>query len=239
MTGALLVYYYTLTMKRGNKPNEKELRFAVLATDVVIFTIHEKTLKVLLVDVNIPPFYKNMLGVPGGLIRPSETADASVRRHMDMKAGIVPSYSEQLYTFSSIKRDPRGRVVSVAYLALVPLESVLKSLEKRVYWKNARRLPKLAYDHNEIVKKALERLEAKLGYSTITQGFLRPEFTLGELQEIYEVVLRKRFDKRNFRKRIFALGLVKPTGGEKRGKANRPAALYRFAKKETEFFEFL
>lgn len=225
---------------KQKKPSVKELHFAVLATDVVIFTIHEKILKVLLVDVHIPPFYKYMQGVPGGLIRPRETADASVRRHLKGKAGVVPSYIEQLYTFSSVTRDPRGRVVSVAYLVLVPPEAISKSVNTRkVYWKNARRLPKLAYDHNMIVRKGLERLEAKLGYSTIAQGFLEHDFTLGELQEVYEVVLRKKFDKRNFRKKLFALNLVEPTGAEKRGVANRPAALHRFAKKQTEFFEFV
>ncbi|OHA63091.1 MAG: hypothetical protein A2842_02645 [Candidatus Wildermuthbacteria bacterium RIFCSPHIGHO2_01_FULL_48_25] len=226
-------------MKR-KKPSTKELHFAVLATDVVIFTIHEKILKVLLIDVHIPPFYKHMLGVPGGLIRPHETADASVRRHLKGKTGVVPSYIEQLYTFSSVNRDPRGRVVSVAYLVLVSPEAISKSLNARkVYWKDAKRLLNLAYDHNEIVKKGLERLEAKLGYSTIAQGFLKPQFTLGELQEVYEVVLRKKFDKRNFRKKLFALNLVRPTGGEKRGGANRPAALHKFAKRQTEFFQFL
>jgi len=222
------------------KPSVKELHFAVLATDVVIFTIHEKVLKVLLINVHIPPFYKHMQGVPGGLIRPHETADASVLRHLKGKAGIVPSYIEQLYTFSSVKRDPRGRVVSVAYLVLVPPEAISKNAETgKTHWHNTRSLPKLAYDHNAIVKKGLERLEAKLGYSTIAQGFLKPEFTLGELQEVYEIVLRKKFDKRNFRKKLFALNLVRPTGGEKRGAANRPAALYKFAKRQTEFFQFL
>src|SRR3989344_3256403 len=101
------------------QPTPKELHFAALATDVVIFAIREDALEVLLIDVNAPPFYKHMLGIPGGLIRPDETADDSVHRHMTAKAGLAPSYMEQLYTFSSIDRDPRGRVVSVADIALV------------------------------------------------------------------------------------------------------------------------
>lgn len=224
------------------QPTPKELHFAVLATDVVIFAIDGNALKVLLIDVNVPPIYKNMLGVPGGLIRPDETADDSVYRHIKVKAGLTPSYAEQLYTFSSINRDPRGRVVSVAYIALVSPEELAKRMseeEIKVYWKDVKHLPKLAYDHNEIVKKAVERLKSKFEYTTIVQGFLDKEFTLSELQDVYEIVLDRTLDKRNFRKKILAVNIVKPIKKMRIGEANRPAGLYTFSSKKPQIIEIL
>ncbi len=228
-------------MKNDNKkPNTRDLKFAVLATDIAIFAIHEGILKVLLIDVNVPPFFKNTFGLPGGLIAPNETAEDSVYRHMKSKAGISVSYIEQLYTFSSIDRDPRGRVVSVAYIGLLPESAVIESLKnEKVSWKNVKSLPHLAYDHNEVVKVATERLKAKLGYTTIAQGFLPEKFSLSELQNVYEVVLEKQFDKRNFRKKILSLGFLKKLGVQKGGVANRPADLYKFISGSDKVFNII
>jgi 8-oxo-dGTP diphosphatase len=221
-------------MKHKNiKPKKKDLKFAILATDVVIFAIHENALKVLLIDINIPPFYNNIYGVPGGLILPEETAEDSVYRHIINKAGIKNIDIEQLYTFSSIDRDPRGRVVSVAYFGLVP--SITTS-QPNVYWKNINKLPELAYDHKEIIKKAVERLKAKMEYTTIVKGFLPKEFTLSELQKAHEIVLNKKFDKRNFRKKMLSFGFLKSIGEQKKGEPNRPADLYKFSTGSSQTF---
>jgi 8-oxo-dGTP diphosphatase len=217
-------------MKNDKKSmNPKDFRFAVLATDVVLFTVEDNALKVLLIDVNLPPYFVNTYGVPGGLVLPVETADDSVLRHVKSKVGLHVPYLEQLYTFSSVKRDPRGRVVSVAYLGLISASLTRKSgLKDGVFWRDVGRLPKLAYDHSEIVKKGIERLLSKLGYTTIVQFLLPKEFTLPELQQVYEAVFAKEYDKRNFRKKILTLGVLKKTGTKRRERAFRPAELYSF-----------
>jgi 8-oxo-dGTP diphosphatase len=219
------------------KPHKKDLKFAILATDVVIFAIHENALKVLLIDVDIPPYFNAIHGVPGGLILPEETAEDSARRIMDAKAGIVNIDIEQLYTFSSINRDPRGRVVSVAYFGLTP--STATDPSRKIYWKDVNKLPELAYDHKEIVRKAVERLKAKMEYTTIVKGFLPKEFTLSELQKAYEIVLDKKFDKRNFRKKMLSLDFLKNIGEKKSGEANRPADLYKFSTGSTQTFHII
>ncbi|MFA5013393.1 MAG: NUDIX hydrolase [Candidatus Paceibacterota bacterium] len=223
-------------MKLTNKKqNRKNLKFAILATDVVIFSIRENILNVLLIEINIPPYYKNIYGVPGGLILPEETAEDSVYGHMKNKAGIKNIDIEQLYTFSSVDRDPRGRVVSVAYFGLTT--TVETSSSAKVYWKDVKKLPKLAYDHKGIIKKALERLKAKVGYTTIIKGLLPKEFTLSDLQTAYEVVLNKKFDKRNFRKKMLSFGFLKTAGAKQTGVANRPADLYKFSVGSTQTFD--
>lgn len=225
---------------KTKKVNVKDLKFAVLATDAVIFTINQGDLKVLLITVNTPPFYINQLGLPGGLILPQETAEDSARRHMKNKAGISDAYLEQLYSFSAIDRDPRGRVVSVAYLALLPIDRANKiKLPPGALWMSVKNIPKLAYDHNEILKMGEARLEAKIGYTNIAQYLLPREFTLTELQKIYEVILEKKLDKRNFRKKMLEIKLVKSSGKMKKGASFRPAQLFQFTKKKVQVFSDL
>lgn len=212
-------------------PPQKNIRFAVIATDVVIFTIRDQQLQVLLIPIN-SAYFKNLQGFPGGMILPEETADDSVRRHMKVKADVEsPSYMEQLYCFSAIDRDPRGRVVSVAYIALIPAKRA-EAVARHAIWANVRKLPPLAYDHNKIAEAALERLESKLKYSTIGRHFLPALFTLTELQRVHEIALGQKLDKRNFRKKILSLQLLEPSGKMKKGGRSRPAELYRFTKNQ-------
>ncbi|MDD4409322.1 MAG: NUDIX domain-containing protein [Candidatus Pacebacteria bacterium] len=209
------------------KSSPEELRFAILATDVVIFAINNKSLDVLLIDIDIPPHYKKMMGIPGGLINDDETAEESVMRHVNNKAKIDLSYIEQLYTFSSLDRDLRNRVVSVAYFAFVKPSDILKR-DANVHWMDVRDLPELAFDHNEIIKKALDRVRGKFEYTTFVQGLLPDEFTLSELQVAYEIVLGREQDKRNFRKKILSLNCLEATGSKRVAGRSRPAELYRF-----------
>jgi 8-oxo-dGTP diphosphatase len=207
--------------------NKRDLHFAILATDVALFTVSDGTLKLFLIDVSIAPFFVGMRGLPGGLITPSETAEDSVRRHIKNKAGFLVPHIEQLGAFSAIDRDPRGRVVSVAYIGCVPATSIAEKAQKG-YWVDARRIPKLAYDHNEIAKHAIARIRAEIWHTDIARYLVEKEFTLGELQSVYESVLGERFDKRNFRKKINALGVVEKTAKMRRDGAHRPAELFRF-----------
>ncbi len=215
------------------------LRFAVLAADVVALRFADGVLEVLLIPVT-NEYFAGREGLPGGLIAPRETAEQAAVRHLSGKGGLTGAYLEQLYTFSDVDRDPRGRVVSVAYLALCAPEEVRGREEKvQARWCSVGRVPKLAYDHDHILKTALERLRARIGYTTIARHLLPKEFTLTDLQDAYEGVLGQTLDKRNFRKKILALGLVAETGHSRTQGASRPAALYTFAAKGVQTIEIL
>lgn len=212
----------------------KKYKFAVIATDIAIFTVQEGQLKVLLIRMKKAPF-RGKWASPGGLVRPDESVDQAAKRHLVAKTGVRNVYLEQLYTFGKVHRDPFGRVVSVAYFALIPSAGIrLKTTQDYgdVAWFPVRKLPKLAYDHVEIVRHALARLQAKLEYTNIAYSLLLNEFTLTDLQQIYEIILDKKFDKRNFRKKILSLHLLKTLGKKRRGSANRPAELYGFAQRK-------
>jgi 8-oxo-dGTP diphosphatase len=206
------------------------LRFAVLAIDVALFAVLDRRLCVLLIPVERPPHFVGMRGLPGGLIAPDETAEQAVARHLRDKAEISGAYVEQLATFSAVERDPRGRVVSVAYLGLMPPEQAAANpLARGQHWVPVERAGTLAYDHDEILAAAVERLRARLGYSTIARHLMPREFTLTELQQTYETVLGRPFDKRNFRKKLLEAGIVRGTGKMRSGQPSRPAELHRFA----------
>lgn len=217
----------------SKKQSANSLKFAVLATDVVCFRIIDRRLSVLLGKVTTVPAFAGKWALIGGLILPNETADQSVERHLSDKAGIVNVFKEQLYTFSDINRDPRGRVVSVAYMALASknVQNISKArIETK--WTPADNLPKLAYDHNKIIDYGVERLRAKIKYTNIAQYLLPEEFTLSELQTVYETVTGKRLDKRNFRKKILASGILNDTKLTRKQGVMRPAALYEFSSKK-------
>ena len=200
-----------------------------VTTDIVIFTIRQYELKVLLINRALQP-HKGEWALPGGFVNLEESLEEGARRELEEETGVSGVYLEQLYTFGKPDRDPRERVITVAYYALVPsdkLEIRAASDAEGVSWFAVHDLPKLAFDHQEILDKAHERLVAKLEYSTIAFQFMPKEFTLTELQQVYELILRETVDKRNFRKRILSLGLIKETGKERKEGAHRPAKLYR------------
>ncbi len=215
--------------------SKPKLRFAVLATDTVLLRLRDRQLEVLLIPVVIPQF-KGKIGLPGGLIDPKETAEQAAVRHLRDKAGVTNAYIEQLYTFSGVKRDPRGRVVSVAHLGLVAPDS--EAGEGSV-WYPVRSLPQLAYDHSEVLNVALERLRARVGYTTIIRHLLPRTFTLTDLQQAYEDILGRELDKRNFRKKILALDVLTETGRKRTQGASRPAELYHFSRKGVETIDIL
>ncbi|KXK09160.1 MAG: NUDIX domain protein [Microgenomates bacterium OLB22] len=179
----------------------KTLQFAIVAVDTVLFTFREGRLHVLCIPVTIPPHFLDCRGLPGGLIAPDETAEDAVVRHLSVKGGIKSvAYSEQLHTFSAIDRDPRGRVVAIAYMALIP-ETEADRIAPTAKWFFVDALPKMAYDHEKIIAYAVERLKGKLSYTNIAYGLLPKEFTLAELLTCYESVLDRKLDKRNFIKK--------------------------------------
>ena len=209
---------------------EKKYAHAVIATDVVIFTVEEGQLKTLLIEMKKKP-YEGHWAFPGGLVRPDESLDESAGRQLADKTGVKNVYLEQLASFGEPNRDPFGRVVSVAYFAIIPIGTKeLKTSEEYggVAWYPAVKLPPLAYDHKEIFIVALARLRAKLEYTNMVYTLMPAEFTLSELQRVYEIILGKTLDKRNFRKKLDQLNLLATAKGKREGSAYRPAQLYRF-----------
>ena len=201
-----------------------------IAVDVVLFTIQGGTLKVLLVKRQRPP-YRGAWALPGGMVGPEESVDAAVLRELQEETAVGNIYLEQLYTFGDPDRDPRGRVVSVAYYALVNWQQFQLKVRRRVSeadWFPVKRLPPLAFDHRRIVDYALERLRNKINYTTVSFQLLPRQFTLTELQGAYEVILGQRLDKRNFRRKMLQLGILKGTREFKANGRQRPARLYTF-----------
>jgi 8-oxo-dGTP diphosphatase len=232
------IIIFERTMKKTFK--KPIIKFAILAVDIVCFRLIGGKLHILLGKVNALPFYEGMLGIIGGIIGPAETSDQAVERHLSKKAGISSVYKEQLQAFSKVDRDKRGRVVSVAYFALMDKDT--RDSDKAsvaTEWHPIEKVPSLAFDHNEIIKVAQERLKGKIGYTNIIQHLLPHEFTLTELQTAYEIILGHQLDKRNFRKKILKIGVLKQTGQRKIGEAARPAELYRFASKKVEYVEII
>jgi len=225
-------------VKSKKHPSRQNIKIAV---DNCIFTIKDTALHILLIQMRKKPF-TDMWALPGGLIKTTESLDAAARRILKEETSVSDIYLEQLYTFSQIKRDPFGRVISIAYFALIPEPSVdLKTMSKYkdVRWWKSSDLPKLAYDHSEIAKYARERLVGKIGYTNIVWSLMPRKFTLTELQETYEAILEKNLDKRNFRKKVLSLDLIKAMGEKTMRGAHRPAMLYRFRSREPRIVEIL
>lgn len=224
----------------NNKKYLTLFKHAIVAVDTVIFSVYENKLFVLLLEI-IHSDFKNKWALPGGLILPTENLEEGVQRHLLVKTGLRDVYFEQLYTFSEIDRDPRGRVVSSAYLSLLSdYEKKIKTSKdySDIKWFDIKKLPPLAYDHKKIIIKALERLKGKLSYTNIAQYLLPKEFTLSDLQHVYETILDKELDKRNFRKKVLSLGIIEKTKKKTLG-AFRPAQLYCFNSKQVKIVEML
>lgn len=200
-----------------------------VTTDIVIFSIRDSELKLLLIKRKGAPF-KGKWALPGGFVQLDEDLEVAANRELDEETGVTGVYLEQLYTFGKPGRDPRERVITVAYYALIPSDRLTLTAStdaEAVGWFGMDELPRLAFDHADIVDMAHQRLVAKLDYSTLAFQFMPNEFTLTELQEVYEIIMRTDIDKRNFRKWVLALEQVEETGEYRRDGAHRPAKLYR------------
>lgn len=215
-------------------PHTYEYPRAALTVDCVVFGFDESELKVLLIERGLAPF-KGRWALPGGFVRVDETVDDAARRELAEETGLSKVFLEQLYTFGSLKRDPRERVVSVAYYALVkqaehPATGATDASDAR--WFPVSALPELAFDHETIFQTALERLRGKVRYEPIGFELLPQKFTLSQLQHLYETVLQTALDKRNFRKKILSMELLIPLDEQLRTGAHRPAQLFRFDAKK-------
>ena len=202
----------------------------LVAVDDVIFTIINNKLQVLLIKRLLEPF-KDYWAIPWWFVLEDETLEEAAYRELKEETNISDVYLEQLYTFGWPDRDPRWYVVAVSYLALTPREKVsLKAWSdaKEAKFFPVNKLPKLAFDHKDIVKLALERLKGKLTYSNIAKFLLPEKFTLTQLQKVYEIILERKLDTRNFRKKIEKLWIIEPTWEKEVWVSHRPALLYKF-----------
>jgi 8-oxo-dGTP diphosphatase len=207
-----------------------------VAVDAVLFSVVEDTLCVLLITRQWAPF-EGFAALPGAFLRSGETTVQAAQRILREKAGLGrPVYVEQLYTFDSSGRDPRGQFPSVTYMALVPSDLPLAQAPsaQEPRWMALSRLPALAFDHASIVRYALARLRTKLEYTNVIYSLLPKQFTLTRLQAVYEQVLGKPLDKRNFRKKYLSLKLIRPTRAMERGGQRRPARLYEFVSRKPQ-----
>lgn len=208
----------------------------LVTVDIVLFTVSQNRLKVLLIQRKQPPF-EHMWAIPGGFIHVGETLEQAAARRLYEETNVDKIYLEQLGSFGSPDRDPRARVITVAYYALVSGEKL--SLEAHanaedVGWFSIDELPKLAFDHKEIVDKALAKLKRHLETSSVAFQLLPDKFTLTELQRVFELILGKALDKRNFRKKILSSDILRDTGETKMEGYHRPAQLYSFAQTEPQ-----
>ncbi len=201
-----------------------------VSVDVVIFSLVAEDLQVLLVKRKYPP-YAGMWAIPGGFVHMDEALEDAAARELAEETGVTDVYMEQLYTFGAPNRDPRTRVITVAYFALVPYSQVHPRPgddATETAWFSVFDLPELAFDHKDILEYALTRLRYKLEYTAVGFQLLPDEFTLSELQRAYEIILREPLDKRNFRRKILTADILEETGNLRKLGEGRPAKLYRY-----------
>ncbi len=211
-----------------------------VSVDIVIFTIQDNELKVLLVNRGIEPF-KGKWAIPGGFVRIGESLEDAAMRELEEETGVKDVYLGQLYTFGNPKRDPRGRVITVTYMALVNSDRIklhAASDASEAEWFSVRKLPSLAFDHRKILDYALKRLKWKFEYTTVAFSLLPKKFPISHVQRIYEIVFNKKFDKRNFKKKLLSLNILKEEG-IKKDVSHRPPMLYSLKKNIGEIVEIL
>jgi len=191
-------------------PEEKVYQKPSVTVDIIVFTINNNDLKILLIKRGLDPF-KNIWAIPGGFARIDESLELAAKRELEEETGVKEVYLEQLYTFGDVNRDPRGRVITVSYMALVKSDEIHLNAQTDATdakWFSISKIPKLAFDHNKILEYALKRLKWKFEYTTVAFSLLPEKFTLTQLQELYETVFQKKLDKRNFRKKILSLNIL-------------------------------
>ena len=201
-----------------------------VAVDAVVFTILSKELRILLVKRKIPPF-QGSFALPGGFVHLNENLEDAARRELEEETGVKGIFLKKLHAFGDVGRDPRARVISIPYLAIIDGDSVrlhASSDAELARWFSVYELPELAFDHRKIIDDALSHLRFELQNTNIAYQIMPEKFTLTELQSCYEIVLHRKLDKRNFRKRLHELGILKELHETRMEGAHRPAQLFSF-----------
>lgn len=234
MTPSSNVFFEKVLKERGDAGSQSKLHAyetPLVTVDVVMFTIQNHQLKALLIKRSHEP-YIHQWALPGGFIRVDETLQEAAERRLYEETHVKDVYLQQIRAFGKPGRDPRGRVISIAFYALVSsnrLKPEAHDTAEDVGWFNVADLPDLGFDHQLILDTALLELQQSLEETPVAYQLLPERFTLTELQKVYELIEKKTLDKRNFRKKILASGLLVETGEVKKEGRHRPAMLYRFA----------
>lgn len=220
------------------EPLANSIQEIKVSVDAVVFGYRKDDgISVLLIKRKYDPFEK-MWALPGGLVKDDEPLEAAVHRELHEEAGMDVQYLEQLYSFGNPQRDPRNRVISIAYFGLIKPELYQLSAStdaEDVGWFNHKNLPTLAFDHARIIDVAFSRLRGKIAYEPVGFELLDPKFPFSDLEELYRILLDREIDRRNFRKRIMSLGIVEELDETIQRKSGRPARLYQFNK--SRYFE--
>jgi 8-oxo-dGTP diphosphatase len=229
----------TSAVEHRDRGQSREARPKV-AVDTVLFGVADRRLKSYLVQLKGGP-NAGRWAFPGRLVRVGEMLDTAARGELETSTGLDDPYLEQLFSFGDPTRDPKAHVVSVAYMALTgdpERAAACGSKYSTGRWFEVDALPPLAYDHSLIAAYALKRLKAKLEYTNIACNLLPRSFTFAELEELYALLLGRSLDRRNFRRRILAMGLLRRLPQKRRG-AHRPATLYEFFPRSLRTIEML
>ena len=221
-----------------NKMNNENTVFVEVLTN--IFTVEKGKLKILLARKNTEP-YKGYWELPNKILSNEETLEETKEKILEETIGTSNIYTEQNYTFSKLDRNPNNRILATSYIGLIDSKTIEiknKKNENNWEWFTINELPKIAFDHKEVIENATELLKTKLVSANILKKLFPSDFTLPELQEIYENIMNKKLDRRNFRKKFINLGLIEDNGYKSEGRSGRPAKLYRFKEtiKETYLF---
>lgn len=208
---------------------------SVFSTDCVIFGFEAGELKVLLIERNEDPFM-GWYALPGNIVGLNESVDNAAARILHELTGLHDIQMRQFHTFGEVNRHPQGRVVTVGYFALIRISqkevAPLTDYARRAFWHPVNELPKLAFDHTEIFQRAFKKIRTKMNYEPIAFELLPEKFTLTQLQNLYEAVLNKKLDKRNFRKKMLSYGFLKELMEKQKGVSYRAAKLYKFDRRK-------
>ncbi|TAF45760.1 MAG: NUDIX hydrolase [Sphingobacteriales bacterium] len=215
---------------------------SIFSIDCIIFGLNEGELKILLIERNEDP-YKSWYALPGNIVEQNESIDDAAQRILYELTGLKDIYMEQFYTFGAVKRHPSGRVITVAYNAMIRLDSAkelkpVTNYASKAFWMPVKDMPELAFDHTQIFNKGFEKIRSKISFEPIVFELLPEKFTLSQLQNLYEVILNKELDKRNFRKKMLAYNILNELNEKQEGVSFRAAKLYSFDKhKYDKFFQ--
>jgi len=209
---------------------------SVFSIDCVIFGFEAGELKVLLIERNEEPF-EDWLALPGYIVGQDESVDHAAERILYELTGLRDISIRQFHTFGDVDRHPQGRVITVGYFALIRINgqkelAPVTQFARKAFWHPVNDLPQLAFDHTEIFKRAFKKIRAKLNYEPIAFDLLPEKFTLTQLQLLYEAVLNKKLDKRNFRKKMLSYGFLKELAEKQKGVSYRAAKLYKFDRRK-------
>jgi len=205
-----------------------------VAVDAVVFGYYNNKLKILLIQQKFGSS-ANKWALPGGFVKDNETLEHAVIRELYEETGVKTNYLEQLYTFGEINRDERARIITIAYIALINPKNYSLSADtdaKDAKWFDVKNIPALAFDHKDIITIGLERLKAKINYQPIGFELLNSKFPFSDLENLYQTILDKKIDRRNFRKKLLSFGILQETNEIQKKESGRPAKLFKFNKQK-------